>query len=178
MNARAKWNRKHSGPPGDPDPFLVGALDYLRPGSVLDLACGTGRNSLFLAERGFEVTGVDISDVGLRRMRRAAQRGLSVKAMEADLENGSAPWAAFDNVLVINYLPTPELWASIHAMVKPLGAFLFCTFHNARPGHMNPAYALEKGALRAGLPHFTLLSYHGGPSRDGYIFRRDAKAAS
>jgi tellurite methyltransferase len=58
-------------------------------GRALDIACGTGRNALYLAEHGFEVDAVDISEVGLERARaNAAARGVEVNWIAADLDDG------------------------------------------------------------------------------------------
>ncbi len=181
-DSRAKWNEKYrlrTGEPSEPDPFLVEALPWLRPGSVLDLACGDGRNSLFLAERGFSVTGIDIADVGLARLRRTAQnRDLAITTQQADLE---APdlildYHPFDNVITFNYRPSAHLLASIHTLVKVGGTFLFCTFNQKNRDTFNPAFSLKPGAYSEGLEHFELTHFAepplDGKCRDGYVFRK------
>ncbi|MBI3726505.1 class I SAM-dependent methyltransferase, partial [bacterium] len=56
-------------------------------GRVLDVACGAGRNALFLASLGLEVTGVDVSEQGLLLAKKAAEaRGLSLTLVTADLD--------------------------------------------------------------------------------------------
>ena len=52
-----------------PSEFLKQQLLHLKPGKALDLACGAGRNSIFLAQNGFFVDAVDVSSVGLERAR-------------------------------------------------------------------------------------------------------------
>ena len=56
----------------EPNRFLVEEVAGLVPGRALDLACGEGRNALWLAERGWQVTAVDFSAVGLEKARRLA----------------------------------------------------------------------------------------------------------
>jgi SAM-dependent methyltransferase len=69
-----------------PNRWVEQELAELPPGDALDLACGEGRNAVWLAERGWRVTAVDFSRVALDRGRVAAdQRGLSVDWVEADL---------------------------------------------------------------------------------------------
>ena len=66
------WDRHYSDPANlefAPAPLLVQAAELLRPGRALDLACGTGRNALFLASLGWQVTAVDRSAVGIRLLR-------------------------------------------------------------------------------------------------------------
>ena len=90
-----------------PNRFLVGELEGLLPGRALDLACGEGRNGLWLAEQGWQVTGVDFSLVAVERARRiAAERGLDAVFEQADVRAYEPPAAAFDLVMVF-YLQLP-----------------------------------------------------------------------
>src|SRR5260370_9024470 len=70
-----------------PAPLLVETAKKLAPGKALDLACGTGRNALWLAEYGWSVTAIDGSPVAIEILRsRASKRGVMVNARVADLE--------------------------------------------------------------------------------------------
>lgn len=90
-----------------PNRFLVGELEGLPPGRALDLACGEGRNGLWLAEQGWQVTGVDFSLVAVERARRiAAERGLDAVFEQADVLAYEPPAAGFDLVIVF-YLQLP-----------------------------------------------------------------------
>src|SRR5438270_7038818 len=72
-----------------PTPLLLETAKRLLPGRALDLACGTGRNALWLAEQGWSVTAVDGAPAAVEILRRrAAERGIQVDARIADLENG------------------------------------------------------------------------------------------
>lgn len=91
----------------EPNRFLVEEVAGLPPGRALDLACGEGRNALWLAERGWSVTGVDFSGVALAKARRwAAERHLQLDLVEADLLEWEAPALPFDLVVVL-YLHLP-----------------------------------------------------------------------
>lgn len=84
--------------------FVADALAALAPGRALDLACGEGRNALWLAERGWRVTAVDFSAVALAKGRAQADaRALSVEWVEADVTGYQPEPGAFDAV-VIAYL--------------------------------------------------------------------------
>jgi SAM-dependent methyltransferase len=79
--AHAPWNERYaSGEPlpwdtGTPDPLLVEMVESraIAPGRTLEVGCGTGTNAIFLAERGFEVLGVDISPLAAEKAREKAQ---------------------------------------------------------------------------------------------------------
>lgn len=109
---REDWNRKH-GEGGllfgaEPNRFLVAEVSDLDPGRALDLACGSGRNAVWLARQGWEVTGVEFSDVALERARGlAAERGVEAEWLEVDLREWQPPARAFDLVVVL-YLQLPK----------------------------------------------------------------------
>ena len=108
---REDWNRKH-GEGGllfgaEPNRFLVDEVGDLEPGRALDVACGSGRNAVWLAFRGWRVTGVDFSGVALEQARGlAAERGVEVDWVEADLLGWRPFDAAFDLIIVL-YLQLP-----------------------------------------------------------------------
>ncbi|HLT90068.1 MAG TPA: class I SAM-dependent methyltransferase [Woeseiaceae bacterium] len=106
---RTRWDEKYrSGAyAGRRHPTAL-LVEYLSPtpGRALDVACGAGRNSLFLAARGWHVEGIDISAVGLAQAReRAAGEGLDVGWIEADLDDPDAlPPGPYDLVLMVRYV--------------------------------------------------------------------------
>lgn len=77
MDAR-DWDERYREKPllwsAGPNRFIEEELADLEPGTVLDVACGEGRNSVWLARRGWDVTGVDFSPVALDRAREMASR--------------------------------------------------------------------------------------------------------
>mgnify|MGYP001192964140 CR=1 FL=1 len=95
----------------EPNRFLVTETAGLSPGRALDLACGHGRNAVWLARNGWDVTGVDFSEVGLGKARDlAAGQGVEVEWVAADLNDYEPEPAAFDLVVVLYLqLPEPEL---------------------------------------------------------------------
>ena len=107
--ARAKWNRRYGARPARPlaDPpaewlWENRSLVAGSPGRrALDVACGAGRNALFLAGLGFEVDAVDVSDVAVDRLRAAVrERSLSVDARRLDLERDPLPRSDYDLIVV------------------------------------------------------------------------------
>ncbi len=91
----------------EPNQFLVAELSDVAPGRALDLACGEGRNAVWLAKRGWQVTGVDFSPVGLAKAGRLAQEhDVRVEWLEADVVEWDPPAGVFDLVIVF-YLHLP-----------------------------------------------------------------------
>jgi SAM-dependent methyltransferase len=129
---REDWDLKYAGDEllwrAEPNRFLVEATADLQPGSALDVACGEGRNAIWLAERGWRATGVDFSAVALAKARRlAASRSVGVEWIEADVRNWS-PSGAFDLVVILYLqLPSSERRAVYRAFaesVAPAGHLL------------------------------------------------------
>ena len=94
----------------EPNPLLVAELDRVPPGRALDLGTGEGRNSLWLARRGWAVTAVDFSEVALAKGRRRAEaEGLAVEWVVADLRTLRPPRGSLDLVLLsFVHLPVGE----------------------------------------------------------------------
>lgn len=90
-----------------PNQFVEQVLADMPPGRALDLACGEGRNALWLAEKGWRATAVDFSSVAVAKGRAAAERrGLDVTWIAADLLDYEPARGAYDAVLVV-YLHLP-----------------------------------------------------------------------
>ncbi|MHB1552472.1 MAG: class I SAM-dependent methyltransferase [Acidimicrobiales bacterium] len=107
---REDWDRKYAGDEllwrAEPNIFLVKETADLDPGTVIDVACGEGRNAVWLAERGWTATGVDFSGVALGKARRlAAARGVDVEWIEADVRTW-VPAGSFD-LVVLMYVQLP-----------------------------------------------------------------------
>ncbi len=98
------WNSRYQGRElvwtASPNQFLVAEVDSLVPGRALDLGCGEGRNSVWLAEQGWTVTAVDFSDVGISKGREmASKRGVEVTWVVEDLNRYEPAVQAFDLVI-------------------------------------------------------------------------------
>ena len=87
--------------------LLVQTVSNVPPGKALDIAMGEGRNAVWLAMKGWDVTGFDISDEGLRQAEeKAAKAGVTIHAVNAkseDFDYGSERW----NLIVLSYAFTP-----------------------------------------------------------------------
>jgi SAM-dependent methyltransferase len=125
--------------------FLVAEVAGLQPGTALDLACGEGRNAVWLAMQGWEVTGVDFASVGLSKAQRLAiESGVTGTWITADATDWTAPTGGFDLVAMLYLqLPASERQKSIRTAVSamaPGGTILIIAHHllNLVEGHGGP----------------------------------------
>lgn len=133
MADKSTWNERYAAKElvwsAGPNKRFAEEVASLAPGSALDIACGEGRNALYLAEQGWTVTAVDFSDVGVDKGAQiAAKRGVSVNWIVADVVEATLP-QGFDLVDIM-YLHTDpasrEIWLpKAIASVAPGGTFLY-----------------------------------------------------
>ncbi len=170
---RARWDERYSGTEFEwttrPNQFVAAELADLTPGRALDLAAGEGRNAVWLAERGWSVTAVDFSRVGLDKGRRlAAARGVEgqVDWVAADLEDYQPTDDAFDLVLIAYFQVRAELRAKVLARAAAAlapGGTLFVIGHdltNLTEGTGGPQYPevlYTPEAITAELPGLRVL---------------------
>lgn len=129
-------------------------------GSVLDLACGSGRHLRWLAARGWRVTGVDRDAAALEPLRTLGE------TVVADLEAGPWPFAGrrFDGIVVTNYLWRPLL-PQLALALAPGGALIYETFAQGqqqfgRPA--NPEFLLQPGELLRAFAALHVVAYEDG----------------
>ena len=152
---RNRWNERYRlGAYADREhasPWLVACLPRAPTGRALDVACGAGRNALYLAERGYAVTGVDISAEALSRARRSARtRGLEVEWIERDLDAGPGVHGPFDLIVLIRYVDL-GLLETLSRELAPNGCLVveehLATERVDVAGPRNPAFRVPSGAL-------------------------------
>lgn len=129
----------------EPNRLFAKEVEGLRPGRALDLACGEGRNAIWLAARGWTVTAVDFSEVAIDKARRLADtRGVQVEWVTADLLAYQPPSESFDLVaLIYLQLPHAQLSAVLRRATGALapGGTLLIIGHDTRnlaEGHGGP----------------------------------------
>lgn len=150
MGDRQKWNERHAAAgPGRPSSFLVEHAHLLPPGRALDVACGTGRNAVFLATRGLDVTAVDVSDVALvRTQEAAAAAGAGVRTLRLDLPADPLPDGPW-NAIACAWFLERALFPAFEALLAP-GGVLFLELptrlHAERTG-FNARWCVEPGEL-------------------------------
>ncbi|HTE06188.1 MAG TPA: methyltransferase domain-containing protein [Planctomycetota bacterium] len=141
--------------PGAPSRWLVSHRARLPPrGAALDVACGSGRNALWLAREGFATLGVDRHGDAVAAVNEIGRRlALPLTAVVRDLEGGDAlsmGEAAYDVIVVVHYLHRPLVPALLTAL-RPGGVLVYETFTTAQAARgkpTNPAFLLEPGELR------------------------------
>jgi SAM-dependent methyltransferase len=145
----------------EPASQLVDAASDLPPGRALDLACGAGRNAIWLAERGWDVVAIDGASEAIRIVQSAAGGGgapLSIEARVLDLEtNAPLPFDddSFDLVAVLFFLHRP-LFAEAKRVVKRGGIVIAAM----RTCGINPSYCVARRELRNHFRDFELLHEH------------------
>ncbi|MEK9628279.1 MAG: class I SAM-dependent methyltransferase [Nitrospinota bacterium] len=130
---KERWNKKYDTEVylfGEkPIPFLVNNIDILRRGKALDVAMGEGRNGVYLATQGFDVTGLDISEKGLEKANAlAAKNNVTIKTKVVDLENVKLEPNSYDLILCTYYMDR-ELYKKFYDALKPGGMVLVETYN-------------------------------------------------
>ena len=146
--------------PTAPDPLLVEQATALDPGRALDVGSGPGRNSLWLAGRGWSVTLVDASAVALDQAEaRAEQAGLSLTTLLTDVRAWTPPVASYELVVLANlHFPAAELATLLQRLSDALvpGGHLFVVGHDlvnlGRHGPSDPELLLTIDRVVAALP--------------------------
>ena len=181
---KLKWDRKYQNRKGvvsPPESFLVNHIDILIKGSVLDIACGDGRNSLFLARKGLDVTGIDFSEEGLKRLEQFAKAAnLPIQTMEMDAESKAAlmKLGKFNNVVAIRYKPSEKILQLLPQLLHPNGVLLFYTFNwkQATKKGFPRKFCLEENELVNSFTGMELLIHQSliekGDFLDGYLFKK------
>jgi SAM-dependent methyltransferase len=157
-------------------PWLIDNAELLpRGGRVLDVACGRGRNALWLAQSGFVVRAIDRNAEAIAALGdQARQLSLDIATAVVDLETNPPPdlgHAVYDAIVVFNYLHRP-LFPSLRAAVKPGGVIVYQTFttRQAELGHpRNPAFLLRDGELAELVAPFEILKSRQGEFDGSFI---------
>ncbi|MEZ4241757.1 MAG: class I SAM-dependent methyltransferase [Myxococcota bacterium] len=166
---RARWDRKHRARQAALSPWLVGAAGFLPDrGTALDLACGTGEAAVWLAERGLDVTAVDISDVALDKARaRAEAEGVHVDWVAGDLDGWEPGERAWDVVLCLRFLDR-ALVPAIRRAVAPGGLLVTEVLTEA----VSRRFGAAPGELLRAYVDWEVLRYEVHPRTAALVVRR------
>lgn len=170
MSKRDVWNERYAAKElvwsAGPNQLFAAELAGAMPGTALDAACGEGRNALWLAEQGWQATGVDFSAVAIDKARQIGERrGLSVRWLVADISQDPLPESGYDLVAVLYLHTDPEersLWLPrLIDAVAPGGTFIYIghdpsNIEHGVGGPQNPAFLPGIEVLAAALDGFRL----------------------
>jgi 2-polyprenyl-3-methyl-5-hydroxy-6-metoxy-1,4-benzoquinol methylase len=151
------WDKKYSNTAyvfgKVPAKFLSTNYNFIpEGGSVLDVGMGEGRNAVFLARKGYRVTGVDISSVAVKKAKLLAQEfGVRINTVVTPMEKYQAPKGGFDAVICFYYVDR-KLHDQMLSWLKPGGLLIYESFtdHQLKvPGYEqhDPRYLLRPGEL-------------------------------
>ncbi len=166
---RARWDARYRSPryEGNREPLWLLA-EYVPPAKEqkvgLDIACGLGHNTLWLAEHGYAALGVDISRVALARAQAEAEaRNLTDRVLfaQVDLDRFRPPVERFDVVLVSRFLKR-WLLQPLGDAVKPGGLLIYRTLNWQRAladPDTPPQYLLAPGELKRAFAGFEMLDH-------------------
>jgi len=151
----------------EPSSFLVENISLLPRGRALDIAIGNGRNTIYLAEMGFNAEGVDVSKQAVKTaLERAKSAGVNINAYVADIEAGNyiIEKNAYDVIICFNYLHRP-LMPRIKDGLKKGGMVVYQTYtidrlQFGKPS--NPDFLLKYNELLAVFSDFRCLRYYEG----------------
>ena len=180
---RDKWNERYRSGSYEgrvhPTALLAEWAPRLPVGRALDVACGVGRNALFLAAQGHTVDALDIAEIALERARAAAlQRGLAIRWIAADLDadpDTALPAVSYDLIVWVRYVNAalmPHLLQRLHP-----GGHLVCEQHLVTGadvvGPRGDAFRLQPNELRDSAAGLSILDY-----REGLVVDPDGRTAA
>jgi SAM-dependent methyltransferase len=188
MGAGKRWNERYEQDfqpfPDAPAPWLVAHRDLLTGGGrALDVACGDGRDALYLAQHGYAVDAIDASDVAVDALRAAArERELAITPLVVDLEREPLPPGPYDVIVTMNFLQR-DLFGPLREALAPRGLLFYETLGQAHVCDLgrsfNPDYLLEDGELERAFGDLELVDHFqgvaersGGPRGVGAIVAR------
>jgi 2-polyprenyl-3-methyl-5-hydroxy-6-metoxy-1,4-benzoquinol methylase len=186
IDEKSSWNKKYSEGSHTslaPDPFLLSAYDEFlagnRPGTALDVAGGVGRHAIWLAQRGWHVKLVDISEVGVKQAEENAKQTGTASLITAEVRDLNKRQdlgrEQFDLVVVFFFLQR-ELFPALAAALKPGGILIYKTYtteqqrlstEGVKSGPSHPMFLLQPNELLRAFSGLRVLHYHETISQKG-----------
>ncbi len=167
-----RFGRKEFALGKEPNPFLKKHIRLLPKGKALDMATGEGRNAVFLAQNGFEVDAVDISERGLKKTQKLArEKGVHINTFLVDLDQYPIEKERYD--LIANfYFLKRRLFPRIRKALKKGGKVIFETYtldHReiATEGPKQRKFFLKSNEMLRVCSSFRILFFPEGIFREG-----------
>lgn len=174
IDEKSLWNKKYSERSHgslQPDPFLVAAYEEFlsdeSPGLALDVAGGVGRHAIWLAQRGWRVKLVDISEVGVKQAQENAKQTGTTSLIITEVRDLNTKQdlgqEQYDLVAVFFFLQR-ELFPALAAAIKPGGHLIYKTYTTEQQrfagGPSHPMFLLQPNELLHAFPSLRVLHYH------------------
>lgn len=165
---RARWDATYTDRPVPPETvappraFTVHIDEFPTTGSALDIACGVGESSVWLAQRGLDVWGVDVSPVAIAHATRlAARHGVAQRCRfdVTDLDHGLPEGPPVDMVLCHRFRD-PRLYAPLRFRLAPGGLLAICVLSEV--GAEAGRFRAHAGELRAHFGDLHVVADHEG----------------
>lgn len=171
---KSSWDKKYSERSHsslEPDPLLVTGYDEFlsgrAPGFALDVAGGVGRHSIWLAQRGWYVKLLDISEVGINQAEENAKNTATAASVSLEVCDLNVMQdlgrEQYDLVIVFFFLQR-ELFPALISALKPGGYLIFKTYtteqKNFTGGPSHPMFLLEPNELLQAFSLMRVLHYH------------------
>ena len=165
---REKWDLRYRKDSGQciPSRVLQKYINHAPPGRALDIACGNGRNSIALVQRGFTVDAVDISEVATQNL---ADRALGINVKCQDIDDWVIPENSYELIINIRFLDR-RLFSMIEKGLKPGGMLIFESF----TGGVDKIFCLTPNELLHSFPSLHVLYYEEKPVEDPSKFEKSA----
>jgi len=152
MKSKCEWNEFYSKNENtivqEPSVFIKDLYVHLNKGLTIDLACGIGANSVFLAENGFKVKALDFSQKAIEIAKNKA-KALDIEYIVQDLDFYLSPIMSFDNAIAIDYKCSSRLLDDIKKGLKIGGTFYIETYTYEHLKKYNPAYLTVDDCYKA-----------------------------
>jgi cyclopropane fatty-acyl-phospholipid synthase-like methyltransferase len=167
----------------EPIVSLKSYISNLKPGKVLDVAMGEGRNAVFLAQNGFQVEGIDCSAKAVAKAKALAdEKKVSVEAKTQNLDFFLMPLMKYDSIVMSYFKPLPRFFSEIKRGLVMGGTVLFeayTTEHLKLQNPPNPSIDFDQcfkpNELLTQLKDFHILYYHEMAEGNSHLVRAIAK---
>ncbi len=163
QNWDERWQQKRGEVIPEADSWLVRQKQFLTGGNVLDLACGRGRNSFFLADLGYEVLAVDSSPTALELLlSTASDKKLPIKTKRHNLERDLPFLPEQISLILCFYFLHRPLFPEIKERISPGGLFIGRSFCYPKPNSEESEIIYQPGELAELFRDWEILSYEEG----------------
>ncbi len=157
---KEKWNKKYQNNPipDTPIELITNYATLAKKGKALDIACGMGRHSKYLASLGFEVDALDVSSLAIASLQDLPH----IHAKEVDFDTYTLPKEQYDLVVCTFFLKR-ELFPQIIEALKPEGILIYETFVYHPDNEQVPSersFLLEEGELEAAFKDLQIIESH------------------